>query len=318
MVIILFSVRPNGNKAEDIRIKNKRTNSRNIGKDIGLDNLAEVGAKAAGEHITNKIFDKLCSHAPQLELLRGPGIQIGTGIVMTLLDHLKRDCPVNQDGEQLKCVSSAEVSSLGTSEFHKMVVNVGHPVTQGVKKHLSYRACNSEEKELASSEKDYIEKEKRSKLNIKAGFGQKVYNFFGKDLSLTVKDALSISASGLGRSHLESMVSNDHGIINSYSCICRDKRKVKLTNRMTGYDAKIKIHLVEINNPKSDTKTLIKDITHNNKNKNIENNFRKSSESLLVDAESLINEIKQIAESKSEGKESKGVKTMREKIGCFF
>ena len=149
LIIIFFSVRPNGNKPNDVHLRNKKTDSKNIGGAIGLDNIIKESKKIAGEHVTSKVFDELAKHMPGLEILRGPGIQVGTGVILGLLDHMKKDCPLNKDGNPVNFVSTTQISSSGiNSTFHHTVIIVGHKVSSLVLRNLSYRACDTEIKEL--------------------------------------------------------------------------------------------------------------------------------------------------------------------------
>lgn len=157
---------------------------------------------------------------------------------------MKKNSPINKNGDPINIASSKEILGLGVnSHIHKIKIFLGHKLTPKLKRNLNYRACNKEEKELSNSRKDYIEANKRKYLSIKTGFGQKSFNFLGSDITLTVGDVAQIISSGSGIDRIEKSVSNEHGIQDSYGCICKTFRKVIMTNRMSGYSAKIKIHL---------------------------------------------------------------------------
>ena len=226
---------------------------------------------------------------------------------------MKKNSPINKNGEPINVASSTQISGLGVnSQFHKIKVFLGHKLTKKLTKNSTYRNSTKEEKELSSSKKDYIEGNKRKHLSIKSGFGQKSFNFLGSDITLTGDKIAKIIASGLDTNRIERAVSNEHGITDSYACIYKTSRKVTMTNRMSGYDAKIKLHLIEIIDPKCDIKTLIKDITHNRNNKNTTNNLRKSSETLLDTAGKLINGIDELIQINN--KDAKGTKQTKENI----
>ena len=157
-----------------------------------------------------------------------------------------------------------------------------------------------------------MDKDERKQLSMKAGFGQKSINFMGENLNLTAENCEIIAASGSNKSQLQNAVSNEHGITDSYACIYGTERTMMLTNRMVGYNAVIVIHLVQITDISSDIKSLVRDITHNRANRNVENNLKECSESLKDVSEELMNALTKATEVKN--KDTKGTKETKNKI----
>lgn len=297
MIIIYYSLGSGNNFVT----ANGRTNSKGVGKNIGIDLANGFSKIKKNEKIKKQTFKKISECLKDGNLLQY-GIRFLSGVTYKEVANGIHSL-LNNGSESTPLIGNKISDSLGENKarYDKYHYHIGIPTSGTLKEMSKSNNIDFNEKLLADSKRDYQGHEKRKNLTIKSGFDRKNFCFFMEDTFMSVNDYLIIYDRPYNKP-IEELVERN-SLTKIYGCAYYTKTQFKFTNTMDYYNVKIILHLVKITDLDADMRSLVEDVTNNNKVELLD--FKESNNldnSTLLDSSSSETEKTNIRGKKEEEK----------------
>lgn len=264
-----------------------RHNVRSIGKDLGFDKFNKIAKNNLDANSHSQLHDIISG---TMDTLTDTGFKIGNGIGVKLIESAI-DKLINCENETSTLSMSNITSALGsnTAKYYTTAAHVGMPTTDRLKKQQNVPFVQYNEKDLASTNKDYKEHKKRKQLTITSGFSEKGYAFFMEDTFLTTEELLTFFRSN---KKIEPSLQKSSGRNDVYGGIYKKINEFKFTNNLEYHNLILKLHLVKITDLHDDVRNLIEEFTNNSTKKIPIKNKNKDQEEINLRGSSVKEKVK--------------------------
>lgn len=240
----------------------RRHTHSSLGGDLGTKNF--VKSLASSEKINkisgaNEFFDKVQTLTKGIGIIQG----IHAGLVEN-----GSGSGTNSEHSVVPFTSESSSSPLGKNDavYYKTYAQVGRKFNSKIIKIRDGAFVDRITRLTSSSDRDYLNHDKRKQLNFTSGFNEKGFSFLMNDTFFSVKAYYDLL--GIDRNYKKELEQVKDGRKDIFACVLKTKHRFKIKNLMDYHTNHVKIHLIKILDLETDVEDLVKEITHNSKSIN--------------------------------------------------
>lgn len=187
----------------------------------------------------------------------------GASVITGMLSN-GENSPTNGDHSLLPFLSNSTTTPLGRNEaiFHRTRVHVGRRTSKRIKEIASGPFVEKVTKRASGSMDDYQEHNQRKNLSLFSGFHEKGFTFFLEDTYFSVQDFYKMFEIQNRFSH--QLGENQDGVKDIYGCVYKVHNQFKFKNRNSQCTCHIRLHLIKILDIRTNVRSLLQEVTHNN------------------------------------------------------
>lgn len=231
-------------------------------KDLGLHRIKSLGMAGGQTNIGSAFVDVSKFLYNMHEASRY--LKIGSNMVIGAIDN-SFNSPTNGSDPRLPYASASNISSLGKNDaiFYKTHTHVGRQSNKRIRSLQSNAFVQKLTKSTSSSSRDYQFHANRKHLTATAGFNEKAFMFLLDDTYFSVGDYYELFQ--IDKRFKQKFREDRDGVTEVYGAAIKCFNRLRIKNTMDAFSCHIKIHLIKIMDLETDPRSLVAEITHNNK-----------------------------------------------------